>query len=288
MARKYTVEDFAYGGKYNDWFWNPVYNPLATIGNALPNCTTLALGFTFIHKLPYPVTSAVSASNWDKVVTNGWIAVPYGSCNLKVGDIVQWIGCCHVATVIRIENGEPILGCSWYTGQNGKSTIINQEGKKIYDPRTDFNSLKELNDFMIANYPYRFYHEANIADESNMVGGLPEKVLVSPEILLPAGEDKNRNQIHVLTNEQNVRDEELNIIGVAMEGYYNVLSSMKANNHIWYEVQKNKYIAGVSGRVIYIPADDEIENLKRENEELKAQLKIANDKLDKINELSRR
>lgn len=275
MVNKFTVEDFKYRGKYNNWFWDTKYNPNATIENGLANCTTMAIGLTFINKLPYPVTQIVSASNWNKVLTNGWRCADFGSVKLKVGDIVQWVNNCHVATVIRVENGEAILGCSWYTGEHGVSVYKGQ-----YDTRNVFHSLEELSNFMIKNYPFRMYHETTIAEESNNVGGLPEYVLVSPEVLRPVEENRSKNQIHVLTNEQNVRDKNLNIIGIAQAGFYDVRSSFESNGYTWYEVVKGKYIAGVKDRVVYIPADDEFEKLKKENEELKT-------KLDEINKLSK-
>lgn len=139
---RYNLDDFRYGAKYHQFVWDPKYNPNATIQNGLANCTTLAVSFSYILKTPYPVIMIKSASVWDKYLTNGWTCEDYGSCDIKVGDIIQWVEHCHVATVIGFQNGEPLLGCSWYTGIHGKSTWNGQ-----YDPRTGISSLQELSDF---------------------------------------------------------------------------------------------------------------------------------------------
>lgn len=270
---KYNIEDFVYNGKYHDYCWNYSYNPNATIENCLANCTTLAIAFSYIHHLPYPVSRIVSAKNWNKVLINGWKAVPYGSCEIKVGDIIQWVDNVHVATVIDIKEGEPYLGCSWYTGIHGTAMYEGQ-----YDTRDGLNTLQEVSDFMSQNYPYRLYHEATLYEESQRVGGLPEYVLVAPVGVEPVAEDKTRDQIHVLTNEQNIRDNGNNIVGVAKEGYYNVFHVKRSNGYDWYEVADDRYIAGVSGRVVFIPAESD---LRRENEELKETIRQINELIKK-------
>lgn len=248
---KYNVTDFVYGGRFHDFCWDVKYNPNATVENGLANCTTMAVAFSYINKLPYPVSKIVSASGWDKVLINGWHSIPYPS-EPKVGDIIQWKEHCHVATVIGFSEGEPVLGCSWYTGEHGKSTYNGS-----YDPR-HFSSLKDLSDFMQNNYPFRMYHECSLYEESQRVGGMPENILISP-VYYPDGENKSVSQILVKTDEQYVRDEDLNIIGVARKGYYNTYG-YKEDGYTWYRINGG-YIALVNNRVEYIPAND-IEILK--------------------------
>lgn len=267
---KYQVEDFAIDGKFKEYAWNVLKNPNATIQNGLANCTTMAIALSYVLKTPYPVTRIVSANNWHRVLTNGWTAKPYGSSDIKVGDIIEWDQHVHVATVIAIKEGEPYLGCSWYTGEHGVSVYNGQ-----YDTR-NFYSLKELSDFMIKNYPFRTYHECSLYEEANRVGGLPEYVLSCPETIPTVSRDPNRNQIQVLTNEQNIRDNDNNIVGVAQSGFYNVLSTKELNGYIWSEVKKNRFIADVEGRVVYLPSDD-VDAIKKENAELKQALKQINE-----------
>ena len=262
---KYNLKDFAFGGKYNDYVWNVLNNPNATIENGLANCTTLAYAFSFILGNPRPVSKIVSASNWHRVLVNGWTAKPYGSANLKVGDIIEWVDHVHVATVIEIKEGEAWLGCSWYTGEHGVSVYGG-----TYDTRP-FISLEQLSDFMTENYPFRFYHECSLYEEAQRVGGMPEYILVAPEKVKPVERDPSRDQIEVLTNEQNIRDNDNNIVGVAQSGFYNVLGTKEANGYIWYMVEKNRYIAGVKGRVVFLSGD--YESLKRENEILKEKIR---------------
>lgn len=270
---KYKIEDFVYNGKYHDYCWNVAYNPNATIENALANCTTLAIAFSYIQRLPYPVSRIVSASNWNKVLINGWKAVPYGSQEIKVGDIIQWVGNVHVATVIEIKEGEPILGCSWYTGIHGTAMY---DGK--YDTRDGLYTLQQVSDFMYMDYPFRLYHEATLYEEAQRVGGMPDNILVAPATIKPVKKDDTKNQIHVLTDEQNIRNEEFEIVGVAQSGYYNVSKIVEHGKYTWYEVSKNRLIAGVSGRVVFIPAES---HLQKENEELRATIAEINDLIKK-------
>lgn len=253
-----NINDFAYEGKYKRFVWDISYNPNATIENGMANCTTLAYAYAYINHKPLPVKKIVSAGNWNRVLTNGWKAELYGSIPLKKGDILEWDD--HVATMISTDR----LASSFYTGEHGKSIY---EGK--YDTR-NFASLKEMSDWMVANYPYRFYHETDVATESNQIGSLPKYILVSPESVEPVQRDPGRDQIEVLTNEQNIRDNDGNIVGVAESGFYNVYGSKQANGYIWYMVAENRYIALVKGRVVFLPSN--YEELKKENEELKRRL----------------
>lgn len=257
---KFNIEDFSFGGRFHDYCWNPSYNPNATIENGLANCTTMSFAFSLILHFPTPVKRIVSAGNWHRVLDNDYTYYPYGTCQIKVGDILEWSD--HVATVIEIKEGEPIVGSSWYTGEHGKSIY---DGK--YDTR-NFSSLKELSDFMIQNYPYRFYHECSLYDESNMVGGLPLYVLKGTEFS-PVERDESKNQIEVLTDEQNIRKDG-KVIGVAKKGYYNVLS-IKEDNLLWYEIQPNLFIAQVDNRVKYLPCTykEEIEILREKLRRIK-------------------
>lgn len=263
---KYSVEDFAFGGEYKDYCWDLKYNPNATIENGLANCTTLAIAFSYILHNPYPVTRIGSANNWHRLLTNGWTYKPYGSVMLKVGDILEWKDEVHVATVIAIKEGEALLGCSWYTGEHGVSKY---DG--VYDSRS-FSSLKEMCDFFVTKYPYRFYHEASLYEESQKVGGMPKYVLVAPEKVNPVEENKYVDQIQVFTDVQNIRDGDNNIVGVAQKGFYNVLATKTYNGYIWYMVSENRYIAGVKGRVEFIPSSADIEKLEEEIVKLKSAL----------------
>ena len=271
---KYQINDFAYNGKYHKYCWNPLYNPNATIENGLANCTTMCIAFSYILKNPYPVTRIVSANSWHRVLTNGWAAKPYGSCEIEVGDIIEWSDHCHVATVIY-NDGEPYVGSSWYTGEHGVAIYNGQ-----YDTR-QFATLEELSNFMVENYPFRFYHECSLSEESSMTGGLPQYVLKAPKKIYPVKEDRSRDQIQVLTDEQNVRDEAYNIVGVAQSGFYNVYGTKEHDGYTWYMVEVNRYIAGVNGRVVFIPKSDDIEELRRENKELKEDIRKVCDILER-------
>lgn len=271
------IKKVVYDVKY---FWDLKYNPNATIQNALPNCTTLAYGLIIADgKLP-PVKTITNAGTWDSVLSNGWIAVDYSKDNIEVGDILQWKKKGHVATISRISEDKIIVSSSFYTGEHGCS-IYN--GK--YDTRNSFKSLKQLSDFMLENYKNRYFHCWDIDEEFKWVSGVAEKILKHP--LYSVKENKSKNQIEVLTFEQNVRDKKNNILKKAEKGFFNVLSTTEMNGMLWYEVEKNKYIAQVDGRVVYHEAqsDDnkELEELKKENQELKRILKEIN-KLSEVDD----
>lgn len=267
--RELSIQSIRYGGEYSAFFWSEL-NPNATIENGLANCTTFVYGDCLIDGFK-PVSIIKSASDWHTVF-NGEI-LSYKPENVRVGDIIEWKRKCHVARVFKIENGKIYVRGSFYTGMHGKSIY---EGE--YDTR-NFSSLKEMSDWFVNNYPYRFYHEADIEKESLWVGGTPDYILRCPTIL-PDGEDKSKNQIQVLTNEQNVRKEpylNAQVVGKAQSGFYNVLSAVNNDGYDWYEIGENKFIAGVNGRVVYIDKSLDYETLYKqvetENKELRSRLK---------------
>lgn len=271
-----NIKDVIYDKKY---FWDVSLNPNATIKNALPNCTTCAYGLIIAEgKLP-PVSDIVGAGSWDKYLSNGWMSVDYDSELIEVGDIIQWIDKGHVAAISKIDGDKKIVSASFYTGEHGKSIY---EGN--YDTRKSFTSLKQLSDFMLEKYPNRYFHVWNVGEECRWVGGLPNKILKHP--LYSVKRNINKDQIEVLTFEQNVRDNDNNILKKAEKGYYDVLSTIEKNGYLWYEVEDNKYIAQVDGRVVFLPREDS-ESLIEENKRLKKENEDLKERLRKIEELSK-
>lgn len=254
---QYSFDQLRYGGELHQYLWDPDVNVLADVTNCVADCTALTLGLS-IKDVSQPCSPVKSASQWHKYLINGWTAIPFDRAKVKKGDIIEWVEECHVAVVDRVDDSGIFLHCSWYTGEHGVSKYNDH-----YDTRGSFSNTQEVSDFMSVNYPTRFYHYWNIEDESNGVGGQPDYILVAPTIYEPAGKDETRDQIEVLTNEQNVRDRNMNIVGVARAGYYNVLSTMKDDTYTWYEVEDNRYIAGVNGRVVYHEAEADIKALKK-------------------------
>ena len=269
-----NIKEVLYNVKY---FWNIDYNPNATIPNALPNCTTCAYGLIIAEHLP-PVKAITDASNWDTVLTNGWMAIDYDEDKLEVGDILQWKKKNHVATISRKEDGKVFVSSSAYTGEHGVSMYNGS-----YDTRKSFKTLEQLSNFMYANYPTRMFHCWSKEDEFKFVGGIANKILKHP--LYSVEKNQNRNQIEVLTYEQNVRDNNNNILKKAEKGFFNVISTRESEGYIWYEVEENKYIAGVDGRVVFYPKKDD-ENLIEENNRLKEENASLKNKLDEIRRIS--
>ena len=261
---RYTIEDLKYGGKYHSSFWDANRNFFVSITNCLANCTCEVVGDCLVTGDPVPVSKPCNANNFHNNLANGWYAIPFNIKNVRVGDILEWTDGCHVARVAEIVDGKIMLNCSWYTGVHGVA---------IYNGSWDnrpFNSLQQVSDFMIENYPTRFYHCWELERENAGVGYSPRYILVKPNKIEADTEDKNVDQILVKTNEQNVRDNPNgNIVGTASSGYYNVYGSVDDGKYVWYQIKDKLYIAGVEGRVEYIEGDGDIERLKRENAELK-------------------
>ena len=258
----FTLDEIKYGGKYHPFFWEDM-NPNATISNGLANCTTLAYGDCLIDGWQ-PVSKITNANHWHEVALG--IVIPFDLSKVEIGDVLEWTTKCHVAKVDDIYNGTPYLNCSWYTGIHGTA---------VYDGHFDtrpFSSLKELSDFMIDNYPTRFYHHWSLDKECQGVGDVPQYIIKRPTVIKADGEDKAIDQIKVLTNEQNVRtapNTNSQIVGVAESGFYDVYGKFNDGKYTWYQIKETLYIAGVNGRVEFIESEDDIKKLKREIELLK-------------------
>jgi len=277
---KYSLNDVKYGGTLHEELWDPKNNPNATIANCLGNCTTLAYGLADIK----PVSRIGDACNWHKLLTNGWTYVPFDRSLVKKGDIIEWVDHVHVATVDKVDDSGIWLHCSWYTGEHGVAFYNNKP-----DTRLQFDSTKEVSDFMEANYPTRMYHYWELDDECRGVGGEPDYLLVHPNVIEQDGINDTVDQIHVLTNEQNVRigpSTSTQIVGVAQMGFYNVYSQQIRDDYVWYQIKNNYWIAGVEGRVDFYEGKDDIKELKKEIARLKKENSDLINKLEQINKLS--
>ena len=268
------IQGLEYGGKYHRYFWDKSVNPLATITSGLADCTCFVLGDVAHDNLPQPVNPVRNANLWHTCVTNGWSFIPFSKEKVELGDILEWTNGCHVARVSKIIDDTIYISGSFYTGIHGKSMW---NGK--WDTRDGLNTLQELSDFMIANYPTRFFHYWSLENENRWVGYEPAYILKPPVSVKPVPQDTTKDQIEVLTNEQNIRNANDQIIGVAKAGFYNVIkiSHSSYNIYDWYEVEPDRFIAGVKGRVVYYPGVDpdseEVKKLKARIAELEGILR---------------
>lgn len=287
---KYTINDLSYGGKYHNEAWNPQFNKEATIPNALANCTAGVIAFCLIERDPLPVSVISDASNWHNYLTNGWRCIDFDEKKVKVGDIIQWVDKCHVCKVADIVDGTIYINGSFYTGEHG---VAYYQGK--YDTRTRFKSLQELSDFMTSEYPTRFYHYWTLDKESQMVGGMPEHILVCPVSVSPVERNTNVNQIQTTDEGLRIRTEpSLNgeIVGHVQIGYYNVLQTKEADGYTWYEIAKDRWCADIS--VVYLAKQDDIiaqiqryfDAMKNEVNKLTEENKSLKEKLKEIHKLS--
>ena len=287
---KYNISDLIYGGKYHNEFWNPQFNREANIQNALANCTTGVIGFCLVEKDPLPVSVITDASSWHKYLTNGWRCIDFDPSKVKVGDIIQWVDKCHVCKVADIKDGVIYINGSFYTGEHG---VAYYQGK--YDTRNRFKSLQELSDFMVSEYPTRFYHYWTLDKESQMVGGKPEHILVCPDNVSPVERNTNVNQIQTTDEGLRIRTEpslDGEIVGHVQIGYYNVLQTKEADGYTWYEIAKDRWCADVT--VVYLPKQDDIiaelqryfDAMKNEVNKLTEENKSLKERLKEIHKLS--
>lgn len=271
---KYSLNDLKYGGKCHAFFWGDL-NPNATISNGLANCTTLAYGDCMLDGWQ-PVSKIVNANKWHNYALG--TVLPFDRNSIQKGDVLEWINGCHVAKVDSVEDGI-MLNCSWYTGEHGVAVWNGS-----FDTR-HFESLQQMSDFFITNYPTRFYHYWSLDDECRGVGDEPQYIIRRMPMLEPDDENTSIDQIHVLTSEQNVRTAPNgDVVMTARSGFYNVYGQFNDGRYIWYNVKENLWIAGVNGRVDYIESDSDIDKLKREIELLSkrnAELMIAINKAKK-------
>lgn len=300
---EYTISELIYGGKYNDAFWNPQYNALATITNGLADCTTFVIGACIVEGNPKPVSYIGGASTWDECLTNGWTKVSYSKSKVKVGDIIQWKTKCHVAKVAKIVDGIIYVNGSFYTGEHGVS--IYGDG---YDTRSSFTSLQQLSDFMSTKYPDRFFHCWTIDKESQAVGGDPDNIFVMPNDLMPVARNENVDQIQTTDNDLRIRTEPAlsgSIVGHVGIGYYNVLDIQKATKEdkqetegleCWYEIAPQRWCANITTKFYSADEDEDIVKLIKEYaEKMQKCIKTLTDEnaelkegMKQINEISAR
>ena len=249
----------------NKYYWDKAITPYGDITNGLADCTCYAYG-AVIEEGHRPVVSKLcNADSFHKYLINGWSYVPYNPAKLEPGDIIEWSSKCHVA----VYTGGNLISGSFYTGDHGRAYY---NGK--FDTRS-FTSLQQMSDWMIKNYPTRFFHHWDIDTENRWVNGTPDYILKHPLYSVP--QNTSVNQIQVLADDMNVRNDNNDILCRAEKGFYNVLGWKDSNGYRWYEVEPGKYIANVASRVIYIPCEDSIiEELKAENERLRNLLKEIN------------
>ncbi len=121
------------------------------------------------------------------------------------------------------------------------------------------------------------------AYKSNLFGFLRPKPEYSKKLFanLPQPVDRNEavNQIENTTN-LNVRNkpngDRVNPSGQYLDaGYYNVIQIFLGDDYTWYEIEKDRWVAGVKG-VIYLPSS------KIDYKKMYEELKIENEKLLKV------
>lgn len=133
-----------YGGSSHDYFWNINFNGCATPALCLANCTCYAYGRILEAGDLAPVWVIRNANNWHNYLTNGWTAIPFNPADCEPGDILEWTGSNnHVAVVEYIDGNKVYYSQSKYTTRN------------------ESWSMSRISNWMITNYPDRFFSISN-------------------------------------------------------------------------------------------------------------------------------
>lgn len=287
-----NLDKIKYGGEYHYYFWDKSFNPVATIEDCLPDCTTFVIGDCGVTGTPRPVSKVVGASEWHNYIANDWTVIPYDINKVKVGDVIEWTGKPHVARVFKIENGVPWVRASFYTGENGTSMI---DGK--FDTRASFKSLEEVSLFMESKYPSRFYHENSVYDETKAVGVSPAYILSMPKTIAPVERDESVNQIRTTDDTLRIRTSPSlagSIVGHVQIGYYNVLSIEPAlesekkaykeqrgrDLNCWYQIATDRWCGDDTAEYLPKKSDSDVTKM------LEDIARVVTDLQDRNNQLS--
>ena len=271
----------------------------------MANCTCFVLGDCGVTGTPSPVYRAVGAANWHDYLTNGWTKKDFDKSKVKVGDVIEWTKKPHVARVFKIENEVIYLRGSYYTGQNGYSS---KDGK--YDTRDKFTSMEEWSNWVVKNYPDRFYNEMSLEKLNAQVGAEPTYILSMPDTIDTVERNEDVNQILTTDTALRIRTApslSASIVGHVQIGYYNVLAIEEASSadkkqykeahgedlECWYEIGKDRWCGNVSTEFLPKKSSDDIskaieiivkaaKELQEENNRYKEGLKNISDIINEL------
>lgn len=106
-----------------------------------------------------------------------------------------------------------------------------------------------------------------------------------PSITSTVARDESKNQIEVKVDKLNVRQDnntKAQSLGFAPKGIYNVLDESTNDNYKWYKIANKQFVAFKEEWITYLPKKENAEEqLKKEINELKAQLDDADKELNK-------
>lgn len=288
-----TLDKIKYGGEYHYYFWDPAFNPVATIEDCLPDCTTFVIGDCGVTGTPRPVSKVVGASHWHEHLTNDWNLIPFDPSKLKVGDVIEWTAVPHVGRVFKIVDGTPWIRGSFYTGENGVSTL--SDGS--YDTRSHFTSLQQVSEYFEKNYPSRMYHEWPLDKMNRKVGAQPAYILSMPNKIPSVERNETVDQIRTTDTSLRIRTSPSlsgAIVGHVDTGYYNVYAIENASEadkkyykeqrgediKYWYEISKDRWCSDITTDFLPKKTDtdisralqtitDAVTNLKNERDSYK-------------------
>lgn len=236
-----TSPYYIYGGDFNHY----------TYDNQLPNCTTFDMLRTYEAteaKTPYPIAQ----NNLGFPVAKDWIKyspLPKGS-ELRLGSIVCFDGNFgHVAFVERV--------------LDKTHALISQ---------SQYDSNKSLR-----NYKYFETREVKlVVGEATLDGiGKLQGFIYTPINDIRVKRDKNKEQIEITQSMVNVRTKPNGILVAqgcyAPMGIYNVEDKQIVDGYTWYQLEENHWVR--EGEWLKYYGVDNIDNIIKENEELKKILK---------------
>lgn len=172
-----TRNGLEYGGSAHIYYWDPSRNPGASYENCMANCTTYAYGRILEAGDPAPISGWYSAAAWHGNLINGWTYEAFDVNNCRVGDLVEWYTSDrnHVAVIEYITATTIYVSQSYYTGDHGQSYWQGD-----FDTRTAAvmgSTMQSVSNWMIANYPNRFFAYGAVTDAYN---AMPDLILRNP------------------------------------------------------------------------------------------------------------
>lgn len=201
---------------------------------------------------PTKVGTFTDAKLWPENLHEGFVKKPT-SYNPKAGDIGVFDGKAgHVIFIEKIKDDKNCLISHWNKDSDGVyHSEVWQKGSIIKGKKVNTGNLK--------NYIH---------------------------YVAPVERNENINQVKVNTNSQNLRDNpEGNVIGNCLNGYFNVSKVYEGKDFVWYCIDDDVWIAGVKGRIEFLPKKEIKDDYKKLYEESQKKLEKSKQLAKEIIEL---
>lgn len=212
----------------------------------------------------------------------------------------RWTGYVHLRDQPKLKKGDSVKQGAT-VGIRGGSPYVDGKAKygvhlhlyvtKAVKDKYSWNTMKAN---VIDPYPLLYKSKAvkyNVLSTSDkaMMNTLKYLEDVIPEVVPPVERDIMKNQLLEKSNNLRVRMSPSlkgTIIGYLQANeYYDYFEEANADNYKWYQIAEAQWCAQTSTMEVY-PGKTELDLLKEENEQLKAQVSKMTDQLERINKIT--